>query len=94
MEPKFRHEPEQGLFIAEVGDVAATVAYTRKEEHTLDFQSTFVPHVLRNQYFGTRLVRYALAWARDNHTKVVPTCWFVKMIMDKETEWADVRSDG
>lgn len=94
MDPTFRHDPDQGLFIAEVGDVAATLAYTRKDATTLDFQSTFVPHVLRNQYFGTRLVRYALGWARDNNQKVVPTCWFVKVLMDKEPEWKSVRADG
>ncbi len=94
MEPTFRHDPDQGLFIAEVGDVAATIAYTRKGAATLDFQSTFVPHSLRNQYFGTRLVRYALGWARDNNLKVVPTCWFVRMLMDKEPEWKALKSDG
>ena len=87
MEPKFGHDPGQGLFTAEVGDVAATLLYAQLNETTVDFQSTFVPDALRNQYFGTRLVRYALGWARDHNLKVVPSCWFVKMVIEKEPHW-------
>lgn len=93
MQPKLRHEPTQGLFIADVGGVEASLTYARRDETTVDFQSTFVPHTLRNQYLGTQLVRYALAWARDNKQKVVPTCWFCRMIMDREPEWKELRAD-
>ena len=92
MEPTFRHDPVQGLFIADVGGVEASLAYAKREDGTVDFQSTFVPHALRNQYLGTRLVRYALVWARENQLKVVPTCWFVRMLMDREAEWRDLRA--
>ena len=94
MEPTFRHDPDQGLFIAEVGEVAATLAYQRVGPATVDFQSTFVPHVLRNQYLGTRLVRLALGWARDNRLRVVPSCWFVRMVIEKEPEWRGLVADS
>lgn len=88
------HDPDLRLFIADVDGVQATVAYASVDEHTLDFQSTYVPHALRNRNLGTQLVRHALAWARDQHLKVVPSCWFVAMVMDREPEWRDLRAVG
>ncbi|MFI5206729.1 MAG: GNAT family N-acetyltransferase [Gemmatimonadales bacterium] len=37
-------------------------------------------------------MRYALGWARDNNLKVVPSCWFVRMLMDKEPEWQRLKA--
>jgi len=91
--PTIRHDPEQGLFVAEVGEAAATLAYRRTDEHTVDLQSTFVPHELRNQYVGTQLVRHALTWARSSGLRVIPSCWFVRMLMDREPQWRELIAD-
>ena len=93
VEPTFRHEPDACLFVAEVGGVEASVTYRRLDDRKLDFESTFVPHSLRNQYVGTRLVRYALEWARAAGCKVVPSCWFVRQVMEREPEWQTLKSD-
>ena len=90
MTPIFTHDPELKLFIADVDGTQATVAYTPVDEHTLDFVSTYVPHVLRNQHLGSQLVRHALGWAKRNGMRVVPSCWFVKQLMDREPEWKDL----
>ena len=93
MEPTFRHEPDAGLFVAESGGVEASIVYKRLDEGKLDFESTFVPHVLRNQYLGKRLVRYAFEWARANGCTVVPSCWFVRQVMDREPEWQGLKAE-
>lgn len=93
MEPTFRHEPDAGLFVAEAGGVEASIVYKRLDEGKLDFESTFVPHALRNQYLGTRLVRYAFEWARANGCMVVPSCWFVRQVMDREPEWQGLKAE-
>jgi predicted GNAT family acetyltransferase len=93
MEPTFHHEPDARMFVADVGGVQGTVSYVPVDHRTLDFQSTYVPHALRGQRVGTLLVRYALSWAREHDMRVVPSCWFVAMVMDKEPVWRDVRAE-
>ena len=90
MTPTFSHDPGLRLFIADVEGTQATVAYDPVDEHTLDFVSTYVPHVLRHQHLGSQLVRHALGWARDNGMRVVPSCWFVRQLMDREAEWNEM----
>ncbi len=78
------------MFIADVDGHQATVAYRTVDDATLDFQSTYVPHVLRNQHIGTQLVRYALDWAREQGVRVVPSCWFVGSVVERYPEYRDV----
>lgn len=90
MSATFTHDETSRLFIAEVDGHQATVAYRVVDKNTLDFQSTYVPHVLRGQNVGTQLVRYALDWAREQKMRVVPTCWFVGSVVERHPEYRDV----
>jgi len=83
MEPVFRHEPEWEQFVAEVDGHRATLSYRRVAAGVLDFESTFVPTALRHRRVGTALVRHALDWARAEGERVVPSCWFVKVIAEQ-----------
>ena len=87
MLPTFSHDPSLHLFIIEVDGHQATVAYQRAGEGVLDFQSTYVPHVLRNRHVGTQLVRYALDWAEGHGQRVIPSCWFVKVVVERMPEF-------
>ncbi|HEY2805827.1 MAG TPA: GNAT family N-acetyltransferase [Gemmatimonadales bacterium] len=88
--PTFIHDDEQGLFIADIDGHQATLTYQAVDDTTLDFQSTFVPHALREQQIGTRLVRYGLEWARERKMKVIPSCWFVGSVVERYPEFRDL----
>jgi predicted GNAT family acetyltransferase len=92
--PTFSHDQALRLFIIEVDGHQATVAYQAAGEGVLDFQSTYVPHVLRNKHVGTQVVRYALDWARDHRQRVIPSCWFVKVVVDRLPEYGPLLIDA
>lgn len=86
----FSHDERERQFVADVDGHQATVSYRPLDEGTLDFQSTYVPHVLRGKNVGTQLVRYALDWARERKLQVVPSCWFVGSVVERHPEYRDV----
>lgn len=90
MSPTFTHDETGHQFIAEVDGHQATLAYSPVNDTTLDFQSTYVPHVLRGRNVGTQLVRYALDWARGEKVRVIPSCWFVGSVVERHPEYRDL----
>ncbi len=87
MEFAVRHDEGGHRFLAEVEGHTAVLAYAPLDERTLDFESTFVPNALRGRLVGTRLVLHALTWARGQRLSVVPSCWFVRHVVDRHPEF-------
>jgi len=86
----FSHDAEARLFTAEVEGHHATLSYTPLDERTVDYQSTYVPHGLRNRHVGTALVKHALDHARATGWRVIPSCWFVKVVVEQNPEYREV----
>jgi hypothetical protein len=91
MEHPIRHEP--GRFALAVGEHEASLHYRRLDGRTVDFESTYVPDELRGRHLGTLLVRHALAWARAEGLRVVPSCWFVRSVALRHPEDAALLVD-
>lgn len=51
---------------------------------------TGVPKPLGGRHIGTKLVKRAVEDARAEGKKIVPTCWFVKLQIDRHKDWQDV----
>lgn len=51
---------------------------------------TGVPKALGGRHIGTKLVRRAVEDARAERKTIVPTCWFVKLQIDRHKDWQDV----
>lgn len=94
MPATFSHDPDNRLFIVEQDGHQGTVSYQQAGPGVLDFQSTYIPHVLRNRHLGTRLVHYALDWARQNNQRVIPSCWFVRVAMENDKTYGALRAEG
>ena len=58
----------------------------------IDLQHTSVPDALKGGGYGSALARAALAHARENHLKVIPTCEFVRAFMARHKEYDDLRA--
>jgi predicted GNAT family acetyltransferase len=69
-------------FWLELDGEVAYLAYRVVDERTLDYASTWTPHALRGRGVATQLVHHALAWARDEGLTVIPSCWFVRKVMN------------
>ncbi len=72
------------------GGGEAVLDYRMIDEHTVDFQSTFVPVALRGGNLGTVVVKAALEWARSRGLRVVPSCWFVGNVVNRHREYRDL----
>jgi len=74
------HDQGRRFWLEQDGEVAY-LAYRFVDEQTVDYASTWTPHVLRGRGIATRLAEHALAWARDEGLTVIPSCWFVRKVM-------------
>ncbi len=92
MEPVIEHDAASGRFTATVDGRQAVLVCHRIGEGTVDFASTYVPDALRGRHVGARLVRHALAWAQGEGLRVVPSCWFVKVIGERTPGYRDLLS--
>jgi uncharacterized protein len=68
----------------------AELAYVPLSETLLDLYSTWVPPEERGRRVADRLVRAALAHARERKMRVVPSCWYVRRWLDAHPEHGDL----
>lgn len=86
-----KHNQEAHQFLVDIDGKVAKLDYSVAEEgKSLDFQSTFVPPELRGQKIGDKIVLFALNYARDHQLKVIPTCPFVKTVVERHPEYRDL----
>ena len=79
---EIHHDPDARVFFAEVEGGRAHLLYDHVDAQTLDYRSTFVPPAARKRGVGLELVEHALKWAEREGKTVIPSCWFVKDVMD------------
>jgi predicted GNAT family acetyltransferase len=80
-----RHDRENHRFTTVIDGAEAYLAYAPAGEGRVDFRSTFSPPELRGRGVAAALVTEALAWARGEGLEVIPTCWYVKKFLDRES---------
>lgn len=83
-----RHDIETHKFYAIVEGKVCTLEYSvAADGKTLNYRATFVPRELRGRHIGEHLVKFALDYAKTHNYKVIPTCQFVKHIMERNPEY-------
>ena len=92
MSTAIRHEPQSQRFVIDSdGDGgAALIQYRTLDEQTLDFNHTYVPATLRGGGIASRLTHHALRYAREHGYKVVPSCPFVAVFIERHPEYQDL----
>ena len=86
------HDTDQRTFSMDVDGHPATLSYRVVDDSTLEYYSTEVDDALRGRGVGGRLARYALDYADEHGYKVVPTCWFVAKFLDRNENYAHLRT--
>ena len=87
MDIQLEHLQDKNRFIAKVDDHVATLKYKIVDDNVLNYYSTFVPEELRGAKVGYELVKFGLEYAKRHNFKIMPECWFVKKVMDREEEY-------
>jgi predicted GNAT family acetyltransferase len=81
----------KGKFYAEEdGDLLGELSYAVSSPDKMILEHTEVNKTIRRKGVGSRLVEHAVAYARANHFKIIPTCSFAKSIIGKRPEWQDL----
>jgi predicted GNAT family acetyltransferase len=88
--PRVVHDPRDLRFRVELPGGVAELAYVPLSDSVLDLYSTWVPPEERGRGVADRLVRAALALAREKRLRVVPSCWYVRRWMEAHPEQADL----
>lgn len=87
---RIRHDMDRHRFIGETPSGTAVLAYTPAGAGTLDLYSTYVPPGERGRGLGAELVGAAVAFARAQGLRLIPTCWYVAEWLAAHPEHADL----
>lgn len=69
------HQLHQQKFIVQKDGQEAVLVY-RLDANRIDFYSTFVPPEFRGQGIAEKLVRTAIAWAKEQGYELHASCWY------------------
>lgn len=89
MDLQIRHDEKHARFVAEVEHGEATLDYSKLDDETLDYESTYVPEEDRQRGIGETIVLHALEWAEENGYRIVPSCPFVKRVVENHEEYRE-----
>lgn len=85
MDPDVRHDEEGSRFVVDLDDEAeAYLSYEEVDDRTLDYTHTFVPERHRGQGIAEELVLDALEYAREAGRMIIPSCPYVRHIVEDE----------
>jgi predicted GNAT family acetyltransferase len=85
-----QHQANRQRFVAQTPSGPAYVAYERPDDGTIELHRTIVPEEERGRGVGGRVVGAAIAYAREQRLRVVPTCPFVQAWLDEHPDERDV----
>ncbi|HSF42304.1 MAG TPA: GNAT family N-acetyltransferase, partial [Thermoanaerobaculia bacterium] len=63
-------------------------------ERTLNFTHTYVPPELRGKGIAEELVRVALEDALERGYRVIPSCWYVRVYIDRHPRYQPVLAEA
>jgi uncharacterized protein len=84
------HEPGASRFTLPVSSGTAVLLYASAGDGVLDLYSTFVPAEDRGKGVADRLVQAAVTHARAQGFRIIPSCWYVAVWLQRHPEHADL----
>jgi hypothetical protein len=89
MELQVQHDEKARRYFALIDGHEAVCEYFPAGEGTLNFAHTYVPPELRGQGIADELVRQALDDAMERGLRVIPSCWFVRVYIDRHPRYRE-----
>lgn len=83
---QIQHNPDKLCFSTEVDGYNAVLEYCVVDAQTLDFNHTFVPDELRGKGVAAALAKAALAYAKEQHCKVIPSCSYIAVYLQRHPQ--------
>lgn len=74
------------FFIQHNSLIKGELVYTLEENNIMRINHTEVDDELQGKNKGKELLEQAVAYARDNHLKIVPACPFVRSVFERDPD--------
>jgi predicted GNAT family acetyltransferase len=87
---QIQHDAQRQRFEARLPGGTAFLAYTTAGEKVLELYSTYVPSAERGKGVAAALVEAALGHARAEDLRVIPSCWYVALWIQRHPQYADL----
>jgi uncharacterized protein len=87
MELEVQHDEKRGKYYALIDGREAVCEYGPAGEKTLNFWHTYVPPELRGRGIADEIVRQALDDVLERGFRVIPSCWFVRVYIDRHPKY-------
>lgn len=88
-----KHDAAKHRFFVE-GAEDARVSYEFLQDGVMDITSTYVPENLRNAGYAKDLVKHALEYAKKKHYGIIPSCSYVRKVVEKNSDYKKMVVSG
>lgn len=92
MDLSVKHDKDAKKYYTIVEGRESVCEYTSVDGNTLNLWHTYVPPELRGRGIADELVRQALEDLLEKGYKVIPSCWFVRVYMDRHPRYHELRA--
>ncbi|MEP0862425.1 MAG: N-acetyltransferase [Ignavibacterium sp.] len=83
------HDKENNRFVITVEKQEAFVEYSLNEKE-MNLYHTYTPPQLRGKGLAEKVVRTAIEYAKENSLKVIPSCSYVAVFMQRHPEYSEL----
>lgn len=80
------HDTINSAFVIKIDDSSSYVAYSISDG-IMDLYTTYTPPQLRGRGLAEKVVRAALDYAKENNLKVLPSCSYVRVFIERHPEY-------
>ncbi|MCS7052939.1 MAG: N-acetyltransferase [Ignavibacterium sp.] len=80
------HNSKEKSFLIQIENDIAYVSYNLNNE-VMDLYTTYTPPQLRGKGLAEKVVRAALEYAKSNNLKIIPSCSYVKVFLERHPEY-------
>ena len=84
-----KQDTEREIFYTEVDGIEAYVNYLI-QDNTLNLVHTYTPPQLRGRGLASEVVKFAFEYAKQNNLKVIPTCSFIPVFVERNPQYNDL----
>ena len=80
------HDKENHSFVIKIENASSYVSYSLSGK-MMELYTTYTPQQLRGRGLAEKVVKAALEYAKENNLKVVPTCSYVRVFIQRHPEY-------
>lgn len=83
------HDKVNKRFVINIDGLDAFVEYSLNEKE-MNLYHTYTPPQLRGKGLAEKVVRTAIEYAKENSLKVIPSCSYVAVFMQRHPEYSEL----